>query len=70
MLPMRYRYLAAAAYEDGTLSEGQLARFLRVDRLEARRIVDELSAYQDLSDEGIVHTQTLDLDAPLSQRAK
>ncbi|MGD9892622.1 MAG: helix-turn-helix domain-containing protein [Dehalococcoidia bacterium] len=70
MLPLRYRYLAAAAYEDGALSEGQLARFLRVDRLEARRIVDELSMYQDISDEGVVHTQTLNLGAPLSQRTE
>jgi Zn-dependent peptidase ImmA (M78 family)/DNA-binding XRE family transcriptional regulator len=70
VLPLRYRYLAAAAFEDGALSEGQLARFLRVDRLEARRIVEELSMYQDISDEGTVHTQTLDLDTSLLQRTE
>lgn len=70
MLPIHFRYLAAVAYEDGELSEGQLARFLRVDRLEARRIVDDLSMYQYMSDEGTVHTRTLDLDAPLSPKTE
>jgi len=38
ILPPRYVFLAADAYEHGLLSEGQFARYLRVDRLEARRI--------------------------------
>jgi Zn-dependent peptidase ImmA (M78 family) len=41
-LPTRFLYLATEALERGDLSEGQYARFLRVDRLEARRIADEL----------------------------
>lgn len=36
-LPMRYQYLAIEAFRKGLLSEGQLARFLDVDRLEARQ---------------------------------
>ena len=41
-LPARYVYLAVGAYRDSTLSEGRLARFLRVDRIEARQIVDQV----------------------------
>lgn len=39
--PARYKYLAAVAYCEGKLSEGQLARFLRTDRVSARRIIEE-----------------------------
>jgi Zn-dependent peptidase ImmA (M78 family)/DNA-binding XRE family transcriptional regulator len=43
MLPARYTYLAVQCYRGGVLSEGRLARFLRVDRVEARRLVAEVS---------------------------
>jgi Zn-dependent peptidase ImmA (M78 family)/DNA-binding XRE family transcriptional regulator len=43
MLPVRYQYLALEAYEEGLISEGQLARFLDVDRLEARTLAGKLS---------------------------
>jgi Zn-dependent peptidase ImmA (M78 family)/transcriptional regulator with XRE-family HTH domain len=65
MLPRRYRYLAVAAFQNGQLSEGQLARFLRVDRLEARRTVEELSTYWHVSEDGTVHVERFDLDQPL-----
>jgi Zn-dependent peptidase ImmA (M78 family)/DNA-binding XRE family transcriptional regulator len=42
LLPRRYRWLAVDLYRREQLSEGQLARFLRVDRLEARRIAQQL----------------------------
>lgn len=42
LLPSRYRYLAVEAWQRGELSEGQLASFLRTDRLSARRLVREL----------------------------
>ena len=48
MLPRRYRWLAVDLFLHGELSEGQLARFLRVERLEARRItrhLEQKSAY-------------------------
>jgi hypothetical protein len=54
LLPMRYQYLAVEAFERGDLSEGQLARFLRVDRVEARSIVEKLSSRTVVSDEGVV----------------
>lgn len=38
LLPPRYVFLAVDAFRDGEISEGQLARFLRLDRLEARRV--------------------------------
>jgi Zn-dependent peptidase ImmA (M78 family) len=41
-LPIRYQYLAIAAFNECAITEGQLAKFLGVDRLEARRIVEEL----------------------------
>lgn len=42
-LPRRYLNLAVMAYEKELLSEGQLARFLRSDRVSARVLVEELS---------------------------
>ena len=38
----RYQLLAVSAFVNGKIAEGQLARFLRVDRLEARQIVETL----------------------------
>ncbi len=39
LLPSRYRFLAVEAWQREELSEGQLAHFLRTDRLQARRII-------------------------------
>lgn len=47
LLPSRYRYLAVEAWQSGELSEGQLASFLRVDRVSARRLVRELGLHQE-----------------------
>jgi Zn-dependent peptidase ImmA (M78 family)/transcriptional regulator with XRE-family HTH domain len=66
MFPARYRYLAVTAYLRGDLSEGQLARFLRTDRLDARRIVHEMAEIVDLSDDGELGTVSLDLGESLS----
>jgi Zn-dependent peptidase ImmA (M78 family)/DNA-binding XRE family transcriptional regulator len=41
-LPMRYQHLAVNAFRDAKITEGQLVRFLHVDRLEARRNVETL----------------------------
>ncbi|HEY7496048.1 MAG TPA: XRE family transcriptional regulator [Candidatus Tectomicrobia bacterium] len=43
-LPRRYQYLALTACEQELITEGQLAHFLRVDRLEARRAIAVLRA--------------------------
>ncbi|CCF83767.1 helix-turn-helix domain-containing protein [Nitrolancea hollandica] len=68
LLPTRYLYLAAEAYERGDLSEGQLARFLRTDRLEARRIVAELAVETEVSGEGTVGMLPLNLGETLPTR--
>jgi Zn-dependent peptidase ImmA (M78 family) len=52
MLPTRFRYLAAEAYRAGELSEGQLARLLRVDRTEARQLVQHLEQRVDIEASG------------------
>lgn len=38
LLPKRYQYLAVHAYDQEKITEGQLAQFLRVDRLKARHM--------------------------------
>jgi hypothetical protein len=42
-LPLRYKMLAVWAYNAEELSEGQLARYLRADRVQARLTVDEIN---------------------------
>jgi Zn-dependent peptidase ImmA (M78 family)/transcriptional regulator with XRE-family HTH domain len=67
LLPLRYRYLAVEAFGRGDLSEGQLARFLRTDRLDARRLAEQLSEPTTVSDDGGIGTMPLDLGRPLSE---
>lgn len=55
LLPVRYQYLAVEAYQQGEISEGLLAKFLRVDRLEARHIAQILTSHpSDIQDEVLV----------------
>jgi Zn-dependent peptidase ImmA (M78 family) len=42
MLPFRYRYLALEALQKGAISEKQFADYLRVDRLDARDMKQQL----------------------------
>lgn len=51
-LPYRYQAFAVQAYDSGDLSEGQLARLLRTDRVRAREIVDKFVSRYVISDEG------------------
>jgi Zn-dependent peptidase ImmA (M78 family)/DNA-binding XRE family transcriptional regulator len=48
----RYKYLAVELFVKGELSEGQLARFLRVHRVRAREIVEECSLQSDVAADG------------------
>jgi len=66
LLPPRYRYLAVEAWQRGDLSEGQLASFLRVDRLTARRTVRELGLDREPSSSG--GGLPFDLSTPLAAR--
>jgi len=60
-LPLRYQYLAALAFEQGKLTEGELARLLRVDRVAARRLIQKLTQSFILQDEGQVASYSIDL---------
>lgn len=51
VLPMRYVFLALEAFRRDLLSEERLARLLRVDRLEARRLVWQLEQNLGVTDE-------------------
>ena len=51
-LPYRYRALAVQAYETGDISEGQLARLLRTDRVRARELVEQFISRDTISDDG------------------
>ncbi len=63
MLPRRYQYLALDAFAQDRLTEGQLARFLDVDRLEARRIAERLRYHdRDVTDDELLQ---LDLTQPI-----
>jgi len=50
--PERYKYLAVEAFRQGKISEGQLARFLRCDRVSAREIVEECVTRWETDREG------------------
>ena len=60
-LPIRYQLLAIRAFEEGKLSEGELANLLRADRVSARRIVQRLTHSPHLLDEGKVGSLSLNL---------
>ncbi len=54
LLPLRHRYLAVEAFLTGSLSEGQLAKLLRLDRLAVRSLVSRLAASADVDEAGDV----------------
>ena len=67
-LPLRYQLLAVRAYEEENLTEGELARFLRVDRVSARRIVQDLTNPVHLLNEGEVGSLSIDLASSISEQ--
>lgn len=50
--PDRYLYLAVQAFEQGTISQGQLARLLRCDPVSARELVEECLTNLHVEDDG------------------
>ncbi len=58
--PERYKFLAIHAFERGEISEGQLARFLRCDRVTAREIVQTCLTSTDVRADG--QPQTLQME--------
>ena len=53
-LPVHYQHLAIDALEQGKITEGRFADFLEVDRLEARRIAEELRNHSAEIDDEII----------------
>jgi Zn-dependent peptidase ImmA (M78 family) len=52
LYPERNKALAVYAYDQGKISEGQLARFLRCDRVTARETVQEYLTSRDVNEHG------------------
>jgi hypothetical protein len=51
--PARYKFLAVLAYSEDKLSEGELAKYLRTDRVSARKIVrDCINRCDDVGPDG------------------
>jgi Zn-dependent peptidase ImmA (M78 family)/DNA-binding XRE family transcriptional regulator len=67
-LPLRYKTLAVSAYNNGELSEEQLAKYLRTDRVRARLIVDEINNLAVAEREGEFENLQLDLAETLVGR--
>jgi len=68
LFPQRYVALAVSAFRSGSLSEGQLAKYLRTDRLSSRLIVEELQDRIHREFEGDFTELVLDLAQPLGSR--
>ena len=68
--PERYKYLAVHAFEQGMVSQGQLARFLRCDPVTAREIVAQCLTSQYVEDDGEPRTLQLEFHRSLLAEAK
>lgn len=67
LLPIRYELLAARAYEIGKLTEGELARLLRTDRVSARQTLLRLSSTFHVFDGGQVSSLSVELAGSISK---
>ena len=67
-LPQRYVDLAIAAFQAGQISEGQLAKYLRTDRLHAREQVEAFENRIHLEGDGSFISITPDLAQALGGR--
>ena len=67
-LPARYEFLAVRAYEADELSEGELARYLRTDRVSARRLVQRMTNELYLLDEGQLASLPIDMSFDILSR--
>ncbi len=62
-LPLRYRFLAVQAYEEGELTEGELCRLLRQDRLSTRQTVQSMTNPLRLMDDDGLMAIPIDLSS-------
>lgn len=70
-LPYRYRALAVQAFNNADISEGQLARFLRTDRVRAREAVSKFIDRNSINDEGEEFSIMFDdLSQPITEGVK
>ncbi len=60
-MPFRFQLLAVQAYLRADLSEGELAKLMRVDRVTARQVVHEITSTHQFLDEGEVQSLSIDL---------
>ena len=60
-LPLRYQRLAVMAYQQGEISQGRLAQFLRTDPTTAWEIAERLGTFSIVDEEGQVKQHSLDL---------
>jgi hypothetical protein len=67
--PDRYKYLAVHAFEQGKISQGQLARFLRCDPVTARQIVAQCLTSLHVEDDGQERTLQLEFHKSLLAEA-
>ena len=67
LLPERYRFLAAEAYHNERISESELGRFLRVDRVAARIAIEKFSRFSELSETGDEREVEVDLGQAVNQ---
>ena len=68
--PERYMFLAVQAYQQQAISEGQLARFLRCDRVTARGIVEACSVRRETQSDGGDHVMALPFERSLLTNAE
>jgi Zn-dependent peptidase ImmA (M78 family)/DNA-binding XRE family transcriptional regulator len=64
-LPQRYVGLAAQAYEEGLITEGELIDYLHEDRQTAREMVRQVISRSDVTSEGVPGEVLIDLSKPL-----
>lgn len=60
-VPIHYQHLAIEALDQGLITEGRFSHLLGVDRLEARRIAEEMREYSSGMVEPAIHMDLLDL---------
>jgi Zn-dependent peptidase ImmA (M78 family)/transcriptional regulator with XRE-family HTH domain len=68
VLPWRYVCHAAEAFQREQISEGRLAKYLRVDRVTARAMVEGISDPERLNDKGDLQRIHLDLGRVIDPR--
>ena len=57
-LPLRYVYLLAILYARGSIAESEVSRYLGVDRLTARELLDE--RFHDIEEQGVAFDESLE----------